>query len=715
MSTLQELEEKYVNIDNNVRGLKKEAKDKEKILKDTRKERSNLEKEIDSLNKRWKGFESVSETEKDPSRKTDYQEEAKKAKIELDEKRKRFDELNKVQTGYDELKRRIEIEEKNMDAILLEFAQDPRINGYLQDEIKLRFRKRFEETEKKEQEQENSQEKFSNDLLDEKVFGNQLKAFRIAFEEFNSINPYALDPETKSKREQARENYEAKLSELNEAIKNRAEYKDLELTQADYDAMIAGPVDGKYVMPSMQENLKRFSDKRKKLQDKQDAILQKIERSVGPRTGSLATIEKQLKDMNDNIIKLEEAIKQQESNSEDLGKKLEVISNNKARLNELMQKATLPEDIVKAEKQAEADYEKALKKSGDKGIVSKDIVPDLNNPDSDIAKKYMEFKKADLKIRKAFLDCQTTDSSSDKALKDKKEALKIAISDYYNISSELKTLTGFDTNAWHQYLMRELNDKILNGETIDEAYNGELIKARISRLGKDFKVLRVDNTLEDVNDIVEAMQNKQEKILSGTAGTLSWNNINKDIDNYHDEMKNIFQLLQDTGAKGIEKIGDLFSRIKSSIIRRAGFFAKLFGRTYSDPEQATFVVSSEEDVRKLEKEVKDAREAYKKAIDNREKKLNEQISEDERKELEGLIEIDGKEEEYTSSKDSIDKNLTEMRTKKTELEGKRDELNEDKNNLEASVIKNPEEIGHGEAKKLVTKTIRKFEKDEDVR
>ena len=56
-----------------------------------------------------------------------------------------------------------------------------------------------------------------------------------------------------------------------------------------------------------------------------------------------------------------------------------------------------------------------------------------------------------------------------------------------------------------------------------------------------------------------------------------------------------------------------------------------------------------------------------------------------------------------------------MRTKKTELEGKRDELNEDKNNLEASVIKNPEEIGHGEAKKLVTKTIRKFEKDEDVR
>ena len=159
MSTLQELEEKYVNIDDNVRGLKKEANDKKKILSDTRKERSNLEKEIDSLNKRWKGFKSVSETEKDPSRKTDYQEEAKKAKRELDEKRKRFDELNEVQTGYDELKRRIEIEEKNMDAILLEFAQDPRINGYLQDEIKLRCRKRFEEKEKKEQKQKNTQEK----------------------------------------------------------------------------------------------------------------------------------------------------------------------------------------------------------------------------------------------------------------------------------------------------------------------------------------------------------------------------------------------------------------------------------------------------------------------------------------------------------------------------------------------------------------------------
>ena len=740
MATLQELENDFLAIQNNVKALKKQMPAKSE-LKNFDKRRQDLDAEITDLQTMVSGFEAAARREKDPVIKKDYESKVKTAQADILVKQQEKDDLEAKMASKLSIEQKIADSQVEMDKILAEFAQDPRINQHLQEAIKIEFNKADIKLENEITVQEDLATKLGKDLADDNVFGTKVKAFVDATNAKNSINPYVTDPNMIKENERIQQEFTKALVELSQEIKSRPEYAEVELTQEDYETIIAGPKSGTYQLPSMEKAVKVLEAKKQKMETEKTRIIADIEKEkavagkvdlsqidadITAKEGEIKAKEASIQKKKTEITNKELEIKAKEQDSTDLDTKIGAISAKEPRLKELQDKTKISQDLIDNENDTKTEYDKALQDLKAVGYISKDTIPELSDDTSAISNAYKEFVAKDLAVRKAFAECKVNPDKS------KMAELQTAIKEYEKESKGLASTSGFSVIAWNKYLMRELNKKVADGQNIDEAYNTELINSRVKNLGELYKksfdeddqslVELSANTLKDMDEL-------QQQILSGKKGSADFPEVGKVVEKYHTSMEEILDSLKFAGVKGINKIGDLYNIIKGSLTPKVGFFKRMFSKKYQDPAQSKFDVKYPKGTSDLSEKLTTAKENYEAAKKAKDDALVGKLSPEEQKELADLktefaektkmeankATIDGEIITLTGEKDTLEQDVQDLENDTT-LEDELQDLQDERAKKAAagvppvSNIKNPEEIAHGAAKKLVTAKLKEPKK-----
>lgn len=740
MATLQELENDFLAIQNNVKALKKQMPAKSE-LKNFDKRRQDLDAEITDLQTMVSGFEAAARREKDPVIKKDYESKVKTAQADILTKQQEKDDLEAKMASKLSIEQKIADSQVEMDKILAEFAQDPRINQHLQEAIKIEFNKADIKLENEITVQEDLATKLGKDLADDNVFGTKVKAFVDATNAKNSINPYVTDPNMIKENERIQQEFTKALVELSQEIKSRPEYAEVELTQEDYETIIAGPKSGTYQLPSMEKAVKVLEAKKQKMETEKTRIIADIEKEkavagkvdlsqidadITAKEGEIKAKEASIQKKKTEITNKELEIKAKEQDSTDLDTKIGAISAKEPRLKELQDKTKISQDLIDNENDTKTEYDKALQDLKAVGYISKDTIPELSDDTSAISNAYKEFVAKDLAVRKAFAECKVNPDKS------KMAELQTAIKEYEKESKGLASTSGFSVIAWNKYLMRELNKKVADGQNIDEAYNTELINSRVKNLGELYKksfdeddqslVELSANTLKDMDEL-------QQQILSGKKGSADFPEVGKVVEKYHTSMEEILDSLKFAGVKGINKIGDLYNIIKGSLTPKVGFFKRMFSKKYQDPAQSKFDVKYPKGTSDLSEKLTTAKENYEAAKKAKDDALAGKLSPEEQKEFADLktefVEktkmeadkaiIDGEIITLTGEKDTLEQDAQDLENDTT-LENELQDLKDERAKRAAagvppvSNIKNPEEIAHGAAKKLVTAKLKEPKK-----
>lgn len=737
MATLQELESDFLTIQDNVRALKKQMPAKSE-LKNFDKRRQDLDAEITDLQAMVSGFEAAARREKDPAIKKDYESKVKTAQADILAKQQEKADLEAKMASRLSIEQQISDAQIEMDRILAEFAQDPRINQHLQEAVKIEFDKAAVKLGNEITTQENLATKLGQDLADDNVFGAQVKAFVDAANAKNAINPYVTDPKMIKENERIQQEFTKALIELSKEIKSRSEYKDVELTQEDYEAIIAGPKGGAYQLPSMEKAVKVLEAKKQKMEaektriigdiEKEKAVpgtvdLSQIDADIAAKEGEIQAKDDSIKKKKADIINKGLEITAKEQDSADLDTKIGEISAKEPRLKELEDKTKISQDLIDDEKDTKTKYDKALQDLKAKGYISKDTMPELDDDTSAISKAYKEFVAKDLAVRKAFAECKVNSDPS------KKDELKKAIEEYEKEAVSITGKSGFSIADWNRYLMSELNAKIAGGEQIDEAYNTGLINSRVNHLAVVYdKYLDLDGVskIDDSVDYLKDLDDLQQEILSGKKGSANFTDIENTVDDYHKSMKEVFDALK---VKGINKLSDLYNTIKNGFTEKVGFFKRLFGKKYQDPTQPKFDVRYPKGTSDLSEKFTTAKEDYEAAKKAKDDALAGKLTPAEQKELADLrtdfaektkleadkASIDGEITTLTGERDTLEQDVQDLENDTT-LEDELQDLQDERAKRVAagvppvSTIKNPEEIAHGAAKKLVTAKLKEPKK-----
>lgn len=732
MATLQELENDFLAIQNNVKALNKQMPAKSE-LKNFDKRRQDLDVEIGHLMNSINGAKSDVELVTDPAKKKEYKAHAKEQEAKLLAKQKEKADLEAKMASKLSIEQKIADSQVEMDKILAEFAQDPRINQHLQEAIKIEFNKADIKLENEITVQKDLATKLGKDLADDNVFGTKVKDFVNATNAKNGINPYVTDPNKIKENEKIQQEFTKALLELSKEIKSRPEYAEVELTQKDYETIIAGPKNGTYQLPSMEKAVKVLEAKKQKMEaektriigdiEKEKAVpgtvdLSQIDADITAKEGEIKAKEASIQKKKTEITNKELEIKAKEQDSTDLDTKIGEISAKEPRLKELQDKTKISQDLIDDEKDTKTEYDKALQDLKAVGYISKDTIPELGDDTSAISNAYKEFVAKDLAVRKAFAECKVNPD------KTKMAELQTAIDEYEKESKGLASTSGFSVIAWNKYLMSELNKKIADGQNIDEAYNTGLINSRVKNLGELYKksfdeddqslVELSANTLKDMDEL-------QQQILSGKKGSADFPEVGKVVKKYHTSMEEILDSLKFAGVKGINKIGDLYNIIKGSLTQKVGFFKRMFSKKYQDPAQPEFDVKYQKGTSDLSEKLTTAKENYEAAKKAKDDALAGKLSPEEQKELADLKTefaektkmeadkaiIDGEITTLTGEKDTLEQDVQDLENDTT-LEDELQDLQDERAKRAAagvppvSTIKNPEEIAHGAAKKLVT-------------
>lgn len=740
MATLQELENDFLAIQNNVKALKKQMPAKSE-LKNFDKRRQDLDAEITDLQTMVSGFEAAARREKDPVIKKDYESKVKTAQADILVKQQEKDDLEAKMASKLSIEQKIADSQVEMDKILAEFAQDPRINQHLQEAIKIEFNKADIKLENEITVQEDLATKLGKDLADDNVFGTKVKAFVDATNAKNSINPYVTDPNMIKENERIQQEFTKALVELSQEIKSRPEYAEVELTQEDYETIIAGPKSGTYQLPSMEKAVKVLEAKKQKMETEKTRIIADIEKEkavagkvdlsqidadITAKEGEIKAKEASIQKKKTEITNKELEIKAKEQDSTDLDTKIGAISAKEPRLKELQDKTKISQDLIDNENDTKTEYDKALQDLKAVGYISKDTIPELSDDTSAISNAYKEFVAKDLAVRKAFAECKVNPDKS------KMAELQTAIKEYEKESKGLASTSGFSVIAWNKYLMRELNKKVADGQNIDEAYNTELINSRVKNLGELYKksFYEDDQSLVELSaNTLKDMDELQQQILSGKKGSADFPEVGKVVEKYHTSMEEILDSLKFAGVKGINKIGDLYNIIKGSLTPKVGFFKRMFSKKYQDPAQSKFDVKYPKGTSDLSEKLTTAKENYEAAKKAKDDALAGKLSPEEQKEFADLktefVEktkmeadkaiIDGEIITLTGEKDTLEQDAQDLENDTT-LENELQDLKDERAKRAAagvppvSNIKNPEEIAHGAAKKLVTAKLKEPKK-----
>ena len=628
MATLQELNGSVQRINSQLESYRGQVNE---AVIELRKEKSNIKDFNKAIREIVSKMEAIDKLM--PSLTNDAtKEDLKKQREDLEQRlktaesnRDRVQDLINSKTAAEE---NIRLANEEMDKIVLEFASDPRINGHLQEAIEVKYDGQIEKKNEEKTSQIELNKKFSLDLKNNDVFGKLVTSLAESYRELKQIPDIILDEETKKKASVTRGRFTKNLNALRSAISARPEYKNLNLSEEDFEQIIAGPnSEGEYVLPTLEDRVKSIEKVTTSLEDRKAKLVAKVKGALVPervdpaelarldaeiqsattreqtaqaeltriqgqidalkqtfKTVDVTAEEQALKDAQDELTKIQAKIQANgakdvtlDAEITDLNTKISAIGFDQTRFDELDIEADVPVELITKKTTAKTQFEKAKKALKDKGYISEDLYPEMKNYTAEID----AFRKADENVRKAFLDCETNDSPENR------EALKKAMEAYKTSSGALTKLSGMEgltVENWHDWLVRDLRNKNKE-EVLADYYYDDTVDLRLDGVRDEYKKLfkkshTLDDSLGKTEDALKKVKDMQEAFLRGD--NVEFADVETGLDNYKNTITKLFDNLKDKGAKGLNKIEDLWGRLQGKLAK-LNIFQRIFRRRAEEP------------------------------------------------------------------------------------------------------------------------------------
>ena len=708
MATLQELNRNLQAIRKNLSTYEAQKTKAVDDLRTANTSLKDLSKTIRELEETMSATDKIISSQKtDDALKTQLEEQRAKLDKELKEARAERTRLEKVITARTEAEKNITSANSQMDKIILEFASDPRINGHLQEAINYKYTDEITKMKKRRERQIEDNKKFSSDLKNDRVFGKLVTDLTESYKEYKKIPEVPLDDDDAKKASITREKYYNAIKKLREAISSKKKYENLNLSEEDFLKIISGPnEDGEYVLPTLEDRVKSIERAIGGLEDKKLKIISKIKEALVPErvdpaelarldaeiqsattreqtaqaeltriqgqidalkqtftTVDVTAEEQALKDAKDELKNIEAKIQANRTHNDtlsdkikDLAKKILEIGFDQTRFDELNREADVPAELTTKKATAETEFEKAKKALKVKGYISEDLYPEMKNYTAEID----AFRKADENVRKAFLDCETNDSPENR------EALKKAMEAYKTSSGALTKLSGMEgltVENWHDWLVRDLRNKNKE-EVLADYYYDDTVDLRLDGVRDEYKKLfkkshTLDDSLDKTEDALKKVKDMQEAFLRGD--NVEFTDVEAGLDNYKNSIAKLFDNLKDKGAKGLNKIEDLWGRLQGKLAK-LNIFQRIFRKRAEEPINVSGSKPRRErdELKRLEEDFK----AKKQAVADVDKDIEEhektKLGDAKYKELKELREKEAQAEPLISERSAKEQKRTDL-------------------------------------------------------
>lgn len=520
--TLSEIKSKVPELQTKIADLVKLNADSNQRLAEIDAELADANDILDNEKKTLDSINAYIKSKSDPSKKIQgylkVQEQKKKeseAKIKVqkgiikkleDEKK----DITKPDSDYSKRAAELQNAKAELDEICDILVQDPTINYHMQTAVMDKFDNEIESKKKEKADYEKATKDIGGALKDDSADGLKtlVEEMKKAKEELDE----SLEDPAKDSNAAKAKHLDAKKKLVDQV---QAKYG-IKLKPADISAMIAAMDSGKedeLTLPSVEEAIKTIDETVTKLEEAKATTLTRLEsKKVVTAVVDTPEMEANQKD----IDRITGEIGGLDTELADIDTQLEELNN---QIKDKEKKLGDPsEDYVELK-----DSEENLKKNH---LIIDEMVPDLEDPKSDLSKKYKEFEKADLAVRKAFQeakgmrfneseDGKDAKISSEDGRKELIENLQKAIENYKTISEELASMSGLDIESWQNFLQYDLNGRDL-GE-LDSAYyhtNNQNFKDMLD----DKEAMNNGKAIDEYDDVEESLSGldkAQKDVLNG--------------------------------------------------------------------------------------------------------------------------------------------------------------------------------------------------------
>ncbi len=432
-----------------------------------------------------------------------------KQKDIIDEKQKREEEIKKEGSDYSKREAEVAEYQKQIDEICDILVQDPTINAEMQKAIKIKFGEEIDAKNAEIDTCKKAKDGIVAGLKDDSKNGLKrlVEELQKAQEKFDEAT-YDSSKDIKTYQSALLKAKQELVDKINSKFGVTVDRKDI---QAMITALDSGKID-ELSLPSIEKAISEATAEVTKLAESRDKSLERIEskKVVGDPvvTPEMEANQQEIDNLEQEIGTLDTEIKDIETQIIDINKQIKE-----------------KEDELGEPSKEYKDFQEAQKALKDEHIIPEDIADKLLEK-SEVKSKYEEFEKADLAVREAFQACKLTgkceepgkdeNTDRDKVIKQ----LQNAIESYQKVSEELSTLTGFDIESWHNYLLEDLNvrgmeeDKeILNNPAYFHTRNQEF-----KLILKDKEAMNGGKAIDEyeaVEGSLVKIDEAQEKILKG--------------------------------------------------------------------------------------------------------------------------------------------------------------------------------------------------------
>lgn len=449
-----------------------------------------------------------------------YKQEQADAKKSIQDREQTIEDLKKDRKSIEDdpvnkqITKEIGEARDKLDGILKTLEKDPIINAKLQEAIKYEFFIEIQAQKTERAQYKEISSKLETALKDGSRDGLKTLAESTA-KRRKTVHKAVYDDSIDIRA--ARTNFRNSVRALTTQIKNKfgVEVK----TQEDIDYILnfaERKVTGDFKLPSAETKFKKVDKIIEKLEEKRDEILDKLSTKAVPVAGPENTQE-----IEDNQKVIEELEKE---NTEII---LPGIAQRTQRIDEIEEQIDEKTKVTPEDKQALEDAEKELK---DNHIISEEVVTDLKDENSDLSKLFKEFVEADKELRKAFR--KNEHDKTDEA----KDTLDAAILKYKGIAEQLAANSGYDIESWQNYNKSLINERIINGETVDNVYTYPE-RRNFYKLADDKNIKKNDDAVaayDNAFDQLDEIDEKEFDILNGDFSGTS--ELKRLLEGYHDSV-----------------------------------------------------------------------------------------------------------------------------------------------------------------------------------
>ncbi|MBQ7411046.1 MAG: hypothetical protein IJW20_06670 [Clostridia bacterium] len=635
---------------------------------------------------------------------------AKKSIEELNGKKeaaqKIIEEQKRLREGPLAIEGEIKADQQELDSIMVQFAADLVINKHLQDEIEIKYAEEISKQDEKIDGLNSKKDEIVKGLVNDSELKEKIVKLKELNKEYISVRKAPIfSDENQEKLTNLINSVKVSKEELKNAIEAKYQIK---LTDRDVTKIVTTEEGKSYTIPSIDEEIKGAQDTKKSIavREKEEkakikgALSRKVEpilrkqqlegliktennivesstQEIEDLSRKIREIETQLsvdttaeeKDFNAKnqaFTEAEQAEKAKTEEIEGLDNEIEnldtqmsglISEEEKTKLAELEGK--IPADLLKRKNELIEEI-KNLNEEGSEDI-TKETFNEFIKTDSN-KELWNNFKKADVALREAFVNCQTCQPED---LEDAKIKLAAAIQKYKESSQALADASGFNVKQLHNYLLKAKNNMLVNGKDVEDVYFAENMQNKLDVIKNTYPdafkedgaaVTKFNNLADSSKEIMDL----QEKVLSGEDVELG--HITGKVDNYRNVMEGLFEKLKTKGFSSLESVKDLFGIISGKLKIQGKF--NLFkwignlGRNLFGKGNKNTISGYKENTKVSEKSRKQ------KELRDVEKAIDENFDEGELNELKALRE---KKEQYDSLKQQRDAKSEKRNAKAGEL------------------------------------------------